>query len=241
MPRSLPPCDPGADWIAPRDTGNPNGPNRESRLCGHRRDVRPGLLGAALGAGPARAPGQGRESPAERAPARRDRAICSRASPSTRVWPRGRGDLARRVRVAGHGGRLLRDRARARSYDGPGPRRGRGDASTGSRATSRAGLRRPALRPGQLPLRPRGRIGGRDGQPARLRASRRAGRCSWSATSPSTLRAVRRLRRPDRSRSPSMPPWRHSTREWQIVLAEERRRAAAGTGVDAVVRAVRRA
>ena len=31
------------------------------------------------------------------------------------------------------------------------------------------------------------------------------------------------------------------TREWQIVVAEERRRAAAGTGVDAVVRAVRRA
>ena len=132
------------------------------------------LLGTALDAGPARASGQDRGSPGERAPADRDRGSASGARPRRRVWARGRGSVARVARLAGHGGRL----SRRPPWTSPGRERRPSartspSASSGPRATSRPGRHRRALRPRAQPVRPCAGIRRRDGQTARGRCRAR--------------------------------------------------------------------
>src|SRR5450631_4257108 len=79
-----------------------------TRWCHDERAVLPELLGTALGSGPAREPREGGESAAECSPARGDRGHAAGLRPRCGMRARIRGDLARRLRVASHRGRLLR-------------------------------------------------------------------------------------------------------------------------------------
>ncbi len=72
----------------------------------------------AAGSSPAREPGEGGESPANAVLLEEVGGHAARLRPRRRMRARLRGDLARRLRVAGHGGRLLRHRARLRQVDG---------------------------------------------------------------------------------------------------------------------------
>ena len=205
------------------------------------RETRSGPLGTALGSSAARPSGRNRGSPAERAPAGRDRGSATRARPRRGLRARGRSTLARVTRVAGHGSRLCGDRPGYRPVGSPGRRHGRCRAHRVDRG-------RPddldaiaaALRPRHQPVRPRTGIRRRDGPTAR-------GRCGAQRDSapgrPPSPRPRNRCSDPAAGQvqvSVDSAVDALDPRDWRIEVAEERPRTAAGTGVDAVVRAVSR-
>jgi len=149
--------------------------------------------------------------------------------------------LACRGRLDGHRGRLLPGRARARPVDRPGRGRRRGRAHRMGRERPRElDPTVPALRPRRLPVRPRDRVRGRAGRPARFR--RHARRDDAPGRPPARGPPDRQA---DARRGPCAGVDGRGHRGTGCTRVGHPRgggrfRAAAGAGVDAVVRAVRR-
>lgn len=162
--------------------------------------------------------------------------------PRRRLWTWRRHALARRAWLASHGGRLLCSGTGSRAVDGRGcrgrcRRAHRLDRERSHDLDGGAG----ALRSRCLLVHPRGRLRGRHGGADGER--RRSGRDlvpGWTPPDRSQHRSCHGREASQVQVSVEGAVAALDSNVWDLVVAKERPRAVAGTGVDAVIRARRR-